>query len=91
MKNSNRFIIGAIIALVIIVGSYFAITSGSFSLTGAATREKACVGADEQSFFNACESWTERGWKDKPAELKILSDSSARQLCDRLLREYKAC
>lgn len=91
MKNSNRFIIGAIIALVMIVGSYFAITYGGFSLTGAATNKKECVGADELSYFNACENWEGRKWVDKPETLKILSDVSARQLCDRLLREYKAC
>lgn len=91
MKNNTKFIFGVIILIVILAGAYFAFGSGGASITGAFTGSKECISSDAEDFFDACSSWKASGYKDKPRILKVMTDTSTRQMCDKLFKDYKAC
>lgn len=90
MKKNIKLIFGVVIVVVIITGAYFMMGS-DIPITGAFAGTKECVSSDAKAFHNACSSWKDNGYEDKPATLKVMTDTSARQMCDKLLGEYKVC
>ncbi len=91
MKNTIKLLLGTIILIIIIAGAYFTFGSGGFSITGAFTGTKECIKGNDILYFDACEEWRDNGWTDKPAEFRVLSENAARQLCDKLLADYRIC
>jgi hypothetical protein len=91
MSNTSRLVFIVIIVVIIIAGTYFAFGSeGGFSVTGAFAAKK-CVPSDGKNFYNACTVWKNDGYKSKPSALKVMTTTSARQMCDKLLNQYKEC
>ena len=92
MSNTSKLIFLVIIVVVIIAGTYFAFGSeGGFSLTGAFTGPKECITSDAKNFYDTCTSWKNSGYENKPSTLKVMTTTSARQMCDKLLAEYRSC